>query len=85
METREVLIYPYTADISEFHLPFGELSGGSAFRRRTHHVTDNVTGVRDYVHGDSFNRIHWKSTARTGRLISKEFELGPHYGHLDLS
>ncbi len=46
-------------------------------RRRTHHVTTNVAGVRDYVPGDSFNRIHWLSTARTGRLIVKEFELDP--------
>ena len=33
--------------------------------------------MRDYAPGDSFNRIHWPSTARTGRLISKEFELDP--------
>jgi uncharacterized protein (DUF58 family) len=46
-------------------------------RRRTAHVTTNVSGVRDYAPGDSFNRIHWTSTARTGRLISKEFELDP--------
>ena len=45
--------------------------------RRTHYVTTNVSGVRDYAPGDSFNRIHWPSTARTGRLISKEFELDP--------
>jgi uncharacterized protein (DUF58 family) len=46
-------------------------------RRRTPYVTTNVAGVRDYVPGDSFNRIHWPSSARTGRLISKEFELDP--------
>jgi uncharacterized protein (DUF58 family) len=46
-------------------------------RRRTPYVTTNVSGVRDYAPGDSFNRIHWPSTARTGRLISKEFELDP--------
>jgi len=40
-------------------------------------VTTNVAGVREYVPGDSFNRIHWPSTARTGRLIVKEFELDP--------
>ncbi|MCB0235750.1 MAG: DUF58 domain-containing protein, partial [Anaerolineae bacterium] len=51
--------------------------GGDAMRRRTHYVTTNVSGVRDYVPGDSFNRIHWRSTARTGRLIVKEFELDP--------
>jgi uncharacterized protein (DUF58 family) len=33
--------------------------------------------VRDYAPGDSFNRIHWPSTARKERLIVKEFELDP--------
>jgi uncharacterized protein (DUF58 family) len=36
-----------------------------------------VASVRDYAPGDSFNRIHWPSTARTGQLIVKEFELDP--------
>jgi uncharacterized protein (DUF58 family) len=40
-------------------------------------VTTDVSGVREYSPGDSFNRIHWRSTAKTGRLISKEFELDP--------
>lgn len=76
-ETRSVVVYPATVDLPHFSLPFGELAGGDAMRRRTYHTTDNVAGVRDYAHGDSFNRIHWSSTARTGRLISKEFELDP--------
>lgn len=46
-------------------------------RRRTHYVTTNVSGIREYFPGDSFNRIHWPSTARHGRLIVKEFELDP--------
>jgi uncharacterized protein (DUF58 family) len=46
-------------------------------RRRTPYVTTSVSGVRDYAPGDSFNRIHWPSSARTGRLISKEYELDP--------
>jgi len=72
-----VVVYPATVDIPSFQLPFGELPGGGAMRRRTHYVTDNVAGIRDWVYGDSFNRIHWKSTARTGRLMVKEFELDP--------
>jgi uncharacterized protein (DUF58 family) len=40
-------------------------------------VTANAAGVRDYAPGDSFNRIHWRSTARRGDLIVKEFELDP--------
>jgi len=72
-----VVVYPYAVDLPTFLPPGGELPGGDALRRKTHHITTNVSGVRDYEPGDSFNRIHWKSTARTGRLIVKEFELDP--------
>lgn len=73
----EVLVYPATEEIYGFFLPPAELPGGTATRQRTHHITPNVSGVREYVPGDSFNRIHWPSTARQGRLIVKEFELDP--------
>jgi uncharacterized protein (DUF58 family) len=33
-----------------------------------------TAGVRDYVAGDSLKRIHWKSTARLGRLQTKVYE-----------
>jgi uncharacterized protein (DUF58 family) len=32
-----------------------------------------VIGVRDYRAGDSLRHIHWRSVARHGQLISKEF------------
>jgi uncharacterized protein (DUF58 family) len=72
-----IVIYPPTFDLPGFSPPIGHVSGGDALRRRTHYITTNVAGVRDYVPGDSFNRIHWRSTARTGRLVVKEFELDP--------
>jgi uncharacterized protein (DUF58 family) len=33
-----------------------------------------IAGVRDYQAGDPLNRVHWKSTARTGTLQSKLYE-----------
>ncbi len=72
-----IIIYPATYDIPGFRLPPGRMPGGRVARYRTHYLTTNVATVRDYAPGDSFNRIHWRSTARTGRLIVKEFELDP--------
>lgn len=75
--TSEVLVYPRTTPLPGFVLPSAELPGGQDVKSRTFHVTPNVSTIRDYQPGDSFNRIHWRSTARTGRLMVKEFELDP--------
>lgn len=75
--TTNVVVLPLTVEIHQFALPIGVLPGGDALRRRTHYVTTNAAGVRDYAPGDSFSRIHWPSTARRNRLIVKEFELDP--------
>lgn len=72
-----LLVYPLVVPLPEFPSPVGSLSGGEALRRRTHQVTPNAAGIRDYYPGDSLNRIHWSSTARRGRLMVKEFELDP--------
>jgi uncharacterized protein (DUF58 family) len=75
--TTHVVVYPMTYELHEFALPLGVLPGGDALRRRTHYVTTNASGVREYAPGDSFSRIHWRSVARRGRLIVKDFELDP--------
>jgi len=72
-----LLVYPLMFEIQEFPFPPGLLSGGDSLRRRTHQVTPNAAGVREYVHGDSLNRIHWLSSARRNQLMVKEFELDP--------
>ena len=72
-----IVVYPATVEVPSFAPLVGFLPGGDTMRRRTPYVTTNVAGVREYSPGDSFNRIHWPSTARTGRLISKEYELDP--------
>lgn len=77
LEKDSLLVYPMMVDVRGFPNPPGLLPGGEALRRRTHQVTPNASGVREYVTGDPLNRIHWLSTARRGRLIVKEFELDP--------
>lgn len=75
--TSNIVVYPLMLELSSFEPSISDLSGGEARHRRTYQMTTNVAGVRDYVTGDSFNRIHWPSTARTQRLMAKEFELDP--------
>jgi len=72
-----LLVYPLLVDVYEFPSPAGVLPGGEALRRRTPQVTPNAAGVREYAPGDSMSRIHWVSTARRNRLMTKEFELDP--------
>ena len=75
--TAYIVVYPMAVDLPAFHPPIGELTGGESAHRRTHYVTTNVSSIREYAFGDSFNRIHWPSTARHGRMMVKEFELDP--------
>ena len=72
-----LLVYPMIFDVQAFPSPLGWLSGGESLRRRTHQITPNASGVREYAPGDPLSRIHWLSTARRNRLIVKEFELDP--------
>jgi len=75
--TSHDVVYPMAVDLPALQPLVGEQTGGEVTNRRTHYVTTNVSGIRNYVSGDSFNRIHWPSTARTGQLMVKEFELDP--------
>lgn len=74
---QNILVYPRATELPSFSVPAANLPGEGRFRRRTHYVTPNASGVRPYEFGDSFNRIHWPSSARTGDLMVKLFELDP--------
>ena len=75
--TDRLIVYPMTVELNRVVLPVGFLSGGDAQRQLTHQITTNASSIRDYISGDSMNRIHWRSTARTGNIMVKEFELDP--------
>jgi len=72
-----ILVYPRAIELPNFYVPPANLPGEGRFRKRTHYVTPNASGVRPYEFGDSFNRIHWPTTARTGSMMVKLFELDP--------
>jgi uncharacterized protein (DUF58 family) len=72
-----LLVFPPMVNVNAFPNPPGLLPGGDALRLRTHQVTPNAAGVREYAPGDALNRIHWMSTARRDQFMVKEFELDP--------
>ena len=74
--TDNLIVYPRTFDLPAFTIPAADLSGESSTRRRSHDLTPHASTVREYAVGDSISRIHWSTTARLGKLMSKEFDLG---------
>lgn len=75
--TSSVIVYPQTFPLYDFATPTGALTGGQAVRRLSFEVTPHAAGVREYAPGDSFKRIHWRTSARRDKLFVKEFELDP--------
>ena len=75
-DTDHMIVYPRTFELPGFNIPAAHLSGDSSARRRSHDLTPHAGTVRDYAFGDSISRVHWSTTARLGKLMSKEFDLG---------
>lgn len=73
----DVLVFPATVDATEFRVPTSSLSGGRMMTGKHPLQTSTVAGVRDYDAGDPLNRVSWTATARSGRLMTKEFDLDP--------
>jgi len=73
----EVLVYPDPPKLLNFYLPPASLQSEGKIRKPTSLVTPNVSGVREYISGDSTNRFHWPATARAGKPMVKLFDLDP--------
>ena len=70
-----VVVYPRIEALPLWRLPAASIEGSHSAPERTLQTSPLATAVRPYAPGDSFNRIHWKSTARHGEIQVKEFEL----------
>ncbi len=69
-----LLVYPRLVPLEKLGIPSQQLFGD--IRLKHHLFQDPVltAGVREYHSGDALKRIHWKSTARLGRLQTKVYE-----------
>jgi uncharacterized protein (DUF58 family) len=70
-----IVVYPRIEPIPLWRLPAANLEGSNSSPERTLQTTPLATTVRPWAPGDSFNRIHWRATARHGEIQVKEFEL----------
>jgi uncharacterized protein (DUF58 family) len=75
IETLDYLfVYPRLVPLEKLGIPSRQFFGD--IRLKKHLFQDPVltAGAREYVPGDSLKRIHWKSTARLGRLQTRLYE-----------
>lgn len=72
-DVRFVTVLPRTVEIGH-RWPLGHRPIHEVPRRSLFEDPSRFLGVRDYRAGDSLRRIHWRATARSGRLQVKLFE-----------
>lgn len=70
----DVLVYPAFLNIHSPEFSSTGILDEGNLPRSLHSSSAQASGLREYHPGDSLHHIHWLSSARTGRLMVKEFE-----------
>jgi len=73
-QSESLLVYPRIVPTDMLNPALREVLGEVETARKLYEDLNRSTGPRDYCHHDPFNRIHWKATARQGRLQVRQFE-----------
>lgn len=72
---RGMMIFPTVYPLDNFRFdPRAELAATQAIESSRKGIGHDYYGIREYSHGDSLRYVHWKSSARMGKLIVKEYE-----------
>ena len=72
--SRSVVVYPVVRPLGALDALAASTAGDEQLRGRVLDIPPNATTIREYVPTDSVKRIHWASSARLGRLMSRSFE-----------
>ncbi len=67
-------VVPQIVPVPALRIPSNRPIGDTRSTKRMYEDTTRIVGVRDYAPGDTYSRIHWKTTARTGALATKMCE-----------
>jgi uncharacterized protein (DUF58 family) len=73
-QVERLVVFPPLLPVSEMELPAEDPFGDRRSRRRLFEDPNRPMGVRQYHPEDSFRRVHWPATARTGQLQVKVFQ-----------
>jgi len=69
-----VLVYPRVVPLRGYDIASRRPIGDVTLMHRLFEDPTRIAGVRPYEMGDPLNRIHWRASARTGRLHSKVYD-----------
>lgn len=67
-------VFPEILPLVSLQLQAEDPFGDRRSRRRLFEDPNQPMGIRDYLPGDAFRRIHWAATARTGNLQVKVYQ-----------
>ncbi|WP_058306197.1 DUF58 domain-containing protein [Gracilibacillus massiliensis] len=71
---QEFYVYPAIQEMKWKYYSLSLEEGASASHMHDEKLTNVVSGVREYIPGDRFSWIDWKTTARKNTVMTKEFE-----------
>ncbi|HEX4588552.1 MAG TPA: DUF58 domain-containing protein, partial [Gemmataceae bacterium] len=69
-----VMVYPKVVPLLGYDIASRRPIGDVRLVHRLYEDPTRIAGVRPYQPGDPLNRIHWRATARAGRLHSKIYD-----------
>lgn len=70
-----VTIYPRVHQIEGLPIPLSQPFGPVRTREKAFEDSSNQAEIREYRPGDNPRHIHWKTSARVGELMLKQYEL----------
>lgn len=77
-EAHELIVHPEVEDLRPVPMPRSVGGSGHTSVRVLNRTGDEFYTMRPYQTGDDLRRIHWPSTARSGKLMIRQEEAGRH-------
>jgi len=67
-------VVPAVLPLPPAHLPGARLTGTGATARSVTARGEEDASIREYRHGDDLRKVHWRSTARAGKMMVRREE-----------